>query len=83
MSQDNTKGDEVTDTPPTYKEQLDEAAIKVKNPQGGASEGGVIGRVVEKGTNLHYSNRGFSDMRLIDIGRAVQYPNMFQPLGRS
>ncbi|KAK7708599.1 hypothetical protein SLS64_006701 [Diaporthe eres] len=48
MSQDNTKGDEVTDTPPTYKEQLDEAAIKVKDPQSGANEGGVIGQVVEK-----------------------------------
>ncbi|KAK7724985.1 hypothetical protein SLS63_008387 [Diaporthe eres] len=51
MSQDNTKGDEVTDTPPTYKEQLDEAAIKVKDPQSGANEGGVIGQVVEKGTD--------------------------------
>lgn len=49
MSKEDTKGDQVTDTPPTYKEQLDEAAIKVKNPQSAANEGGVIGQVVEKG----------------------------------
>lgn len=49
MSKEDTKGDQVIDTPPTYKEQLDEAAIKVKNPQSGDSEGGVIGQVVEKG----------------------------------
>lgn len=48
MSKEDTTGDQVTDTPPTYKEQLDEAAIKVKNPQSGTNEG-VIGQVVEKG----------------------------------
>lgn len=58
MSQDNTKSDEVTDTPPTYKEQLDEAAIKVKNPQEGAGEAGVIGQVVEEGDSLPYLNCG-------------------------
>lgn len=60
MSQDNTKGDEVMDTPPTYKEQLDEAAIKVKDPQSGANEGGVIGQVVEKGTSRSFQSWGFA-----------------------
>lgn len=55
MSQDTAKGDDGvrgqgtdTNTPPTYKEQLDEAAIKVKNPQSDSNEG-VISQVVEKG----------------------------------
>lgn len=60
MSQDNTKGDEVTDTPPTYKEQLDEAAIKVKDPQSGANDGGVIGQVVEKGKARPFQSWGFA-----------------------
>lgn len=57
MSQDKTKDDslqgtaEDVNTPPTYKEQLDEAAIKVKNPHDGANEPGVIGQVVEKGNS--------------------------------
>lgn len=59
MSQDNTKGDEGTDTPPTYKEQLDQAAIKVKDPQSGANEGGVIGQVVEKGKTRPSHSWGF------------------------
>lgn len=78
MSQGNAKSDDVlqekgTDasTPPTYKEQLDEAAIKVKDPQNGASEGGVIGQVVEKGNTFALPETiGIPDMRLIDIGRA-------------
>ncbi|KAG8158930.1 hypothetical protein KVR01_011373 [Diaporthe batatas] len=51
MSQDQAKDDNLqgdANTPPTYKEQLDEAAIKVKNPQNSENEGGVIGQVVEK-----------------------------------
>ncbi|KAL1881817.1 hypothetical protein Daus18300_000870 [Diaporthe australafricana] len=49
MSQDETKidGTDAT-TQPTYKEQLDEAAIKVKDPQNDANKGGVIEQVVEK-----------------------------------
>ena len=64
MSQDQTKGDDLqgqgTDakTPPTYKEQLDEAAIKVKDPESGSNEGGVIGQVVEKGNTCPHSNHG-------------------------
>jgi hypothetical protein len=55
MAQHETTGDSVKvkvadATPPlTYKEQLDEAAIKVKNSQNEANEGGVIGQVLEKG----------------------------------
>lgn len=52
MSQDKSKDDTLqgdANTPPTYKEQLDEAAIKVKNPRNGANEGGVVDQVVEKG----------------------------------
>lgn len=51
MSQDKSKDDTLqgdANTPPTYKEQLDEAAIKVKNPRNGANEGGVVDQVVEK-----------------------------------
>ncbi|KAK2602529.1 hypothetical protein N8I77_009050 [Diaporthe amygdali] len=54
MSQDKTQVDSLqgsgTDarTQPTYKEQLDEAAIKVKNSQNETNEQGVIGQVVEK-----------------------------------
>lgn len=55
MSQNTAKGDDGVqgqgkdaNTPPTYKEQLDEAAIKVKNPPSGANEG-VISQVMEKG----------------------------------
>ncbi|KAK2602528.1 hypothetical protein N8I77_009050 [Diaporthe amygdali] len=57
MSQDKTQVDSLqgsgTDarTQPTYKEQLDEAAIKVKNSQNETNEQGVIGQVVEKGTD--------------------------------
>lgn len=57
MSQDKTNDDslqgkaEDANTPPTYKEQLDEAAVKVKNPQDGANETGVIDQVVEKGNS--------------------------------
>lgn len=38
-----------------YKEQLDEVATKVKNPQNDGSssnEGGVIAQTVEKGTTI-------------------------------
>lgn len=35
---------------PTYKDQLDEVADKVKDPdQGNTNEGGVVNQVVEKG----------------------------------
>lgn len=72
MSQDTAKGDDGlqgqgtdANTPPTYKEQLDEAAIKVKNPEGGANEG-VISQVVEKGKTrpFHFWEVGTG---LIDI----------------
>lgn len=57
MSQDETKidGTDAT-TQPTYKKQLDEAAIKVKNPQSDANKGGVVGQAVEKGNNCPHSN---------------------------
>lgn len=58
MSQDKSKDDNLqgdANTPPTYKEQLDEAAIKVKDPQNADNEGGIIGQVVEKGTCRYYS----------------------------
>ncbi|KAI3396464.1 hypothetical protein diail_12184 [Diaporthe ilicicola] len=49
MSQDATTIDGTdASTQPTYKEQLDEAAIKVKDPQNGANKGGVVDQVVEK-----------------------------------
>lgn len=54
MSQNNsnsntTEGQEINDKPPmTYKEQLDEAAIRVKNPQDNEKEG-VVEKVVDKG----------------------------------
>lgn len=66
MSQDNTKGDKEADSPPTYKEQLDQAAIKVKDPQSGANEGGVIGQVVEKGKNRPFPIPGVRT-RLIGV----------------
>ncbi|POS79423.1 hypothetical protein DHEL01_v202181 [Diaporthe helianthi] len=51
MSQDKSKNENLqgdANAPPTYKQQLDEAAMKVKYSQDGANEGGVVGQVVEK-----------------------------------
>lgn len=65
MSQDTAKGDDGVqgqgtdaNTPPTYKEQLDEAAIKVKSAESGNNEGGVIGQVVEKGKTRLFQSWG-------------------------
>lgn len=72
MSQDAAKGDDGVqgqgtdaNTPPTYKEQLDEAAIKVKNSQSESNEG-VISQVVEKG-KTHPFQSWEVGARLIDI----------------
>ena len=87
MSQDQTTGDDLqgkgTDasTPPTYKEQLDEAATKVKDPQSGTNEGGVIGQVVEQGKICSFRTVAFYT-RLIDMWPS-QYPSMSQPWERS
>lgn len=76
MSQDKTQVDSLQEngtdarTQPTYKEQLDEAAIKVKNSQNETKEPGVIGQVVEKGKTSPLSSRGNSlktDWYLADL----------------
>lgn len=36
----------------TYKEQLDEAAIKAKNPEGDKSQSGIVNTFVEKGMSF-------------------------------
>lgn len=43
----------------TYKEQLDEAAIKAKNPESD-SQGGIVNAVLEKGMNVTRSFPGLS-----------------------